>query len=178
MLTDAGRHTNMESDTKDGTEMDEYLRDHIPSIAVKSATIEPNSIRDAQRNENVLAGINEKREFHCSKPGCTKSFKRNPDLKRHDKFVHLNVRDFQCEKCPKKFNKKSNLRVHMKMHSDERPLACDTCDHRFKHKHALDAHMKRHAAETSFHCDRCVKWFRSQSRLQIHKREEHSKTSI
>ena len=103
MLTDAGRHANTESTKKDGAQMEVYSRDHKPSIAMKSTTIENNSIRDAQRNENVLAGINEKREVHCSWPGCSKSFKVKSALNHHVKYVHKKPRDFQCGKCQKKY---------------------------------------------------------------------------
>ncbi|XP_030067600.1 zinc finger protein 569 isoform X2 [Microcaecilia unicolor] len=51
---------------------------------------------------------------------------------------------FRCRKCPKKFNHKSNLVVHQRIHSGEMPYQCFHCDQNFRQQSSLIHHLKSH----------------------------------
>ncbi|KAJ8908827.1 hypothetical protein NDN08_005531 [Rhodosorus marinus] len=55
-----------------------------------------------------------------------------------------------CDKCPKKFERLSNLKAHRRMHTGETPYKCDVpdCAKSFKWKSSLSSHMKSHGKTT------------------------------
>ncbi|KIM38916.1 hypothetical protein M413DRAFT_29838 [Hebeloma cylindrosporum] len=70
-------------------------------------------------------------------------------VKRHANAVHLNIREHECEYCPKAFSQKQALRVHMNtVHRDKgrvRPFPCKHCNQDFgdpskRNKHYRKAH--------------------------------------
>lgn len=82
------------------------------------------------------------------------------DVKRHHETVHENVRNHQCESCPKKFYKKSGLERHiLTVHQKQKNFVCDVCDRAFGEKSLLLRHTRRHlATKTSFYCTICKKY--------------------
>ncbi|KAJ2298000.1 hypothetical protein H4S02_010466 [Coemansia sp. RSA 2611] len=65
------------------------------------------------------------RSHHCSWPECHKSFTRKSDLKRHYR-IHTNEKPYGCTYagCGKRFVQKSALTVHLRTHSGEKPHCC------------------------------------------------------
>lgn len=55
------------------------------------------------------------------------------------KSKRFNV-EFTCCECSKKFGKKSNLKDHLKVHSDYRPYICICCNKLFKQKVQKESH--------------------------------------
>ena len=49
---------------------------------------------------------------------CDKEFERKSHLKKHER-IHTNEKPFQCEYCEKKFTAKSNLNKHLTIHTKD-----------------------------------------------------------
>ncbi|EPE07623.1 zinc finger protein odd-paired-like protein [Ophiostoma piceae UAMH 11346] len=59
--------------------------------------------------------------YKCTVPGCpSRPFKRSEHLKRHITTHHENKEQFNCQFCPRQFNRKDNWRSHLKLHTAPR----------------------------------------------------------
>jgi hypothetical protein len=59
---------------------------------------------------------------------------------------------FQCESCPKIFQRISHLRSHNRIHSDEKPFACLVCSKCFARQADLTRHGLLHSGDKRFTC--------------------------
>ena len=82
---------------------------------------------------------------------------RKGSLNRHIKILHLQTKDYICEKCDKQFTQKCHLIVHMKtVHLKTKDYICEKCDKRFTQKGHLNAHMKSfHLKVKDYICEMC-----------------------
>ena len=73
---------------------------------------------------------------------------RKKALTLHIKGVHEKIKEFNCDRCNKKFSKGYNLKVHVQtVHEKERNFICQICKKGFGilktlQKHSARAHNK------------------------------------
>ncbi|KAK6627413.1 hypothetical protein RUM44_009890 [Polyplax serrata] len=105
-------------------------------------------------------------KFCCDK--CDKKFPIRSLLKRHISIRHNSEYLFVCSICSKGFGKNSDLRTHMRSHSDKKPFRCSKCNNCYKSLSNLNQHMKVHSTGASLECTICSKKFTRQDCLTDH----------
>ncbi|XP_031638605.1 zinc finger protein 383-like [Contarinia nasturtii] len=85
---------------------------------------------------------------------------------------------YQCDHCDKVFTRKTHLRRHMTIHTDERAYGCKICDKRFRRRDHLKIHENYHAKIRPHICEHCQRSFSRTEHLRRHVASRHSnKTS-
>ena len=106
-----------------------------------------------------------RQQFIC--PQCGKGEATKGNLKRHQNS-HRERATMPCHICQKLISS-STLKVHMKIHKDEKPYACSHCDATFKSSQALKRHTGIHTGnKTSFSCLKCEKNLLGHGALKSH----------
>ena len=80
----------------------------------------------------------------CPEPGCAKHFFSLQKCLSHDRKCHTGVTEWQCRVCLKHV---TDIKVHLKIHSEEKKFGCEKCPMRFRHKNSLARHVWQHEAE-------------------------------
>jgi len=133
-------------------------------------------------SENKLEHEKEKEEKDRNSRTCLICFMlltSKQAMKRHLVNVHQ-AKNFECEKCEKKFNTQESLDMHMISSLFERDKhVCKACSKEYKHKKDLDQHTKTHDEESSLvSCDECGKEFMRKSNLYKHRGRKHGLYNI
>ncbi|XP_075698582.1 gastrula zinc finger protein XlCGF48.2-like [Rhinoderma darwinii] len=78
---------------------------------------------------------------------------------------------YSCSECDKSFNCKSELLMHLPVHSGDKPYNCSICGKCFTNLSYLITHGKIHAGEKRYSCPDCGVSFTRSSNLKTHKRK-------
>ena len=104
---------------------------------------------------------------------CDKSFKYYEGLKSHIEMVHQGM-EFQCDQCQLTFAGSLKLHYHKRStHFKTKNFGCDICEKRFERKRSIIAHMVDEHAFSIFKCDICHREFNSLRYLQDHSKTVH-----
>ncbi|KAJ9585794.1 hypothetical protein L9F63_002431 [Diploptera punctata] len=104
---------------------------------------------------------------------CPKRFAKRIDLRRHES-VHNQQRGFECPICEKWFPNKTSFGRHERTHTGERPFSCEHCGKSFSQGAILARHVMTHTGMKPFKCDVCNKGFTQREGLRVHIRQ-HTK---
>lgn len=75
--------------------------------------------------------------------------------------------EYKCH-CAKHFRTKSELKKHLKTHTNDRPYVCEICGQAYRQKNAFDTHIKMHEGLNPFTCVYCNKSFTQKVALVRH----------
>ena len=113
----------------------------------------------------------QKNPFECPHPGCEMSFRWPNRLKRHMK-IHDG---YKCPECEETFEKWTLLLKH-KSSAHQMQQTCPICKKIFSHRHRLKIHMKIHSEDREvYECPRegCGRYYSEKRNLDAHIRSYH-----
>lgn len=126
-----------------------HVLSHRPRIECQICHVK---IKHVSMQEHLRDFHVDERKFKCKM--CTKTFKADKDLNRHEK-VHL--KKFNCQICFRKFRLQYDLNVHVRQnHENPGSFKCEICGRKFNEKVVLKRHLTKHQnVEKHLKCDRC-----------------------
>lgn len=113
------------------------------------------------------AGFDDPNRKHCCNV-CNKKFQKRSNLIDHLR-LHANVKVFACEFCEKSFVQAGNYKAHLRTHTKEKPYACHYCNKAYSQSSSLKIHIRSHTQEKNYLCEICDKAFTNASDLGKHK---------
>ena len=169
------RHPNREADIADLLVL---LEEGQPLPALK--TYDGDTSSDSSSNEegdhraddqaNEQRKSTEKSVRNRECSYCGRKFQYRSQLEEHIR-VHTGEKPFLCDRCPSKFTAKSSLKMHiMRRHTNEKPISCSLCSSRFVTSFELQQHLIAHSGEKRFSCEQCSKKFTQRAGLLRHMR--------
>ena len=110
-------------------------------------------------------------DFKCYQ--CSNYFSSSLNLNRHIDSVHY-FETFVCKKCGESYNRKDNLRRHMKSHKKNK-FPCNICGKQFTRTDILNRHKKVHSSEAGeeLKCELCATKFTRKDNYEMHRKGIH-----
>ena len=95
-------------------------------------------------------------------------FKIHSQLKLHVR-IHTDAKPYSCRHCSHGFGRPDHLKTHLlKSHNEGTWFTCDICHKKFSRKHVLEVHVRRHKAVKPYVCSGCPKRFCTANELRLH----------
>ncbi|XP_014602221.1 PREDICTED: zinc finger protein 561-like [Polistes canadensis] len=175
-----GTLNDIKSNTFEHTEIDKNIseiRDNTMSTIENKEVAESNAINSIDEkskvNSNSVSWKSRGILNYSLKPfkhtcsKCNKKWKTSTELKIHMKS-HSNIRPYMCEICGQAYKYKQALNIHIDMHNGISPFQCSYCNKCFTQKGALVRHLPMHTGETPYQCELCGKRFIHHSSYNMH----------
>lgn len=142
-------------------------------LSDKEKSAEPESEKTAESGDDklvidLLSHSPENPTMHCCE-FCDYKTPKLSHIKRH-KMIHTGKK-YKCDKCPKSFNEKNKLKVHMNSkHKGHAKYKCEVCYRTFSSKGGIVYHMQtKHNNTHKYRCEVCEKGFNQLQHYMGHK---------
>lgn len=109
---------------------------------------------------------------------CPRKFILNKFLVKHIKNQHLKEKNKACDVCGARFFDIAILNQHKITHSDEKPFECSICSKKFARRKTYRQHLRIHADERNYICKECGKAYVHHSGLVWHKKTHDKSKGI
>ncbi|GFS69956.1 PR domain zinc finger protein 12 [Nephila pilipes] len=83
-----------------------------------------------------------------------------------------------CVICHKGFNSRSNLRSHMRTHTQQKPFKCNVCFRRFSQSSTLRNHTRLHTGEKPYKCNTCQSAYSQLAGLRAHQKSSQHQPKL
>lgn len=101
-------------------------------------------------------------------PTTAQSRRGRKGTSNYDKNSDIPSIVYQCEYCEKQFKSRDKVRIHTKIHTEERAFTCDICDARYRRREHLVRHYRAHTNERPYQCLECGKSYMRAEHLKRH----------
>jgi len=98
---------------------------------------------------------------------CNNLFCSNYELRMHMR-IHMEEKPHKCGLCDQAFFTRSHLNRHQRTHTGVKPYRCEICNKRFSERGNVVVHVRTHTGEKHFTCEFCPKQFSNSSDLKKH----------
>ena len=98
-------------------------------------------------------------------------------LRRHNRTVHLNIENYECKVCQKKFEKLYNLDNHFHSYHREHDVQCSKCDLTAGSKQIIYQHYVKEHIDILFKCKECSFETHTENLLKSHVKIVHEKNT-
>lgn len=135
-------------------------------------------------NNHVKVHSPSKKIHVCEKPDCKKEYTSSLSYKKHLALHEAEEGNLECQICLKKFESKSEIMYHLKIHAgsrsvkspNEKKFTCEQCDRKFFTRKDVRRHLVVHTGMRDFLCQFCPQRFGRKDHLVRHIKKSHSKS--
>lgn len=125
------------------------------------------------KNAELEREIENLLETEDGKVKCTKCNPAKPILKiyyrQHFERIHLNIKNYVCDRCGRKFYSYTSIEEHMNQHLNLQPFSCPFgCGKYFSNKTSRKTHVKHaHTQDYQYVCEICAMKFKERYSLKV-----------